>query len=282
MDYVQLLKPRLNLLVLATLAAGYALGSGRDLALGTLGWTLVGTALLAGGSSALNQWMERDIDARMHRTRKRPLPDGRLQPAEAMVFGAALVVLGVITLGMAVNGLTAALGAGTGLLYLVVYTPLKRLTPLNTFVGAIPGAMPPVMGWTAARGELGPEALALFGILFLWQMPHFLAIAWLYQDDYRIGGCRMLPHGDSGARRTGWTAALHGAALIPVALLPAVLGMAGNAYFFGALAMALAFFALAVHMAQRCGDGRARLLFRASLIFLPLLFALMVVDRVVP
>jgi len=279
-EFLALTKPRLNLLVLATMLAGYYMGSAAGFDPIRLLWAFAGTALVASGASALNQWMERELDARMHRTQGRPLPARRLQPGEALTFGIALIAVGSVVLAARVNLLTAALAGVTCVAYLALYTPLKRVTPLNTIAGAVPGAIPPMMGWTAARGELGPEALALFGILFLWQMPHFLAIAWLYRDDYERGGFRMMSMGEHGARRTGWAATLHALALVPVAALPALLGLAGPIYLVGALALGVGFLVLSVHMAVRCDDVVARRLFRGSLLFLPLLFLLMALDRV--
>jgi len=279
-EFLALTKPRLNLLVLATMLAGYYMGSAAGFDPIRLLWALAGTALVASGASALNQWMERELDARMHRTQGRPLPARRLQPGEALTFGIALVAVGSVVLAARVNLLTAALAGVTCVAYLALYTPLKRVTPLNTIAGAVPGAIPPMMGWTAARGELGPEALALFGILFLWQMPHFLAIAWLYRDDYERGGFRMMSMGEHGARRTGWAATLHALALVPVVAAPTLLGLAGPIYLTGALLLGVGFLVLSVHMAVRCDDVAARRLFRGSLLFLPLLFLLMALDRV--
>ena len=282
LDYLELAKPRLNLLVLATTAAGFYLGSEVPLDILRLGLALLGTGLVAAGASALNQWQERDVDARMRRTRTRPLPAGRMEPRQALAFGIAAALAGVAILALAVNAVTAALASLTCVAYLAIYTPLKKVTPLNTLVGAIPGAIPPVMGWTAARGELTVEAAVLFAILFLWQMPHFLAIAWLYRDDYRAAGLRMLPGAPGGARRTGRAAVLHAAALLPVVVLPSVFGLAGRIYLTGAILLALGFLAAAVHLAARCDDRIARRLFRASLLFLPLLLLLMAFDRVTP
>lgn len=282
LDYLELAKPRLNLLVVATTAAGFYLGSSVPLDTLRLGLALLGTGLVAAGASALNQWQERDIDARMQRTRTRPLPAGRLEPRQALAFGALAATAGVLLLALTVNGLTAALACVTCVAYLAIYTPLKRVTPLNTLVGAIPGAIPPVMGWTAARGELTVEAAVLFAILFLWQMPHFLAIAWLYRDDYRAAGLQMISGAPGGARRTGRVAVVHAVALLPVVVLPSVFGLAGRVYLAGAILLAIGFLAAAVHLAARCDDTIARRLFRASLVFLPLLFLLMAFDRVTP
>jgi heme o synthase len=280
LSFLELTKPRLNLLVLITTLAGYYLGSTGGEGIARLLWALGGTALVAAGASALNQWMERDAEARMIRTRGRPLPSERLHPREVLWFGLSLMVVGVALLAATVNLLTAGLAALTGLAYLVLYTPMKRWTPLNTLAGAVPGAIPPVMGWTAARGSLGPEALALFSILFFWQLPHFLAIAWLYREDYARAGFRMLPLERDGAGRTGLAAVIYAAALVGASVLPFLLGTAGAVYLVGALALSLGFLAAAGWMASRCDDRSARILFRSSLVFLPLLFALMALDKV--
>ena len=187
-DYLALAKPRVVLMVLVTTTVGYVLGSAAPPAFLPLGRLLVGTALAAAGTLALNQWMERDLDARMARTRHRPLPEGRLLPAEAFALGAALLAAGVAVLALSANGLSAEVTGAIAVLYLLVYTPLKRVTPFNTIIGAIPGALPPLMGWTAARGELTAGGWALFAILFFWQLPHFLAIAWIYRDEYAKAG----------------------------------------------------------------------------------------------
>jgi protoheme IX farnesyltransferase len=279
-SFVELTKPRLNLLVLLTTLAGYYVGAGSMGPGWHLAFTLVGTALVAAGASALNQWMERDLDSLMHRTRSRPLPSGRLTAGEGLAFGVTLAVAGVALLAVTVNLLTAGLAALTCLAYLFFYTPLKRLTPLNTLVGAVPGAIPPVMGWAAARNGLGPEAAVLFAILFFWQMPHFLAIAWLHREDYARGGCRMLPLEERGEARTGLAAVLYAAALVPAALAPFLLSMAGPVYLAVAAILSAGFLAAAVNLAGRRTEGAARILFRSSLIFLPVLFVLMSLDKV--
>ena len=278
--FLDLTKPRLNLLVLLTTLAGYYLGSTDGLRLLPVLWMLLGTGLVASGAAALNQWMERELDSRMRRTRDRPLPSGRLQPGEAAMFGVVLTVGGLAVLGIAVNLLTAGLGALTTLTYLALYTPLKTITPFNTLAGAAPGAIPPVIGWAAARGRLDLEAIVLFGILFLWQMPHFLAIAWLYRDDYENAGFRMLPSVAGGAKHTGIAASAHAALLIPISALPALLGLAGGVYLIGAVLLGLSYLTMALRMAARPGDATARGLFRASLLYLPALFLLMSFDKV--
>lgn len=279
-SFLQLAKPRLNLLVLLTTLGGYYMGARPGLPRWQLVFALLGTALVAAGASALNQYMERDLDSLMERTRNRPLPSGGLAPSTGLVFGASLAVSGIVLLASLVNMLTAALALVTCVAYLVFYTPLKRITPLNTLVGALPGAIPPVMGWAAAQASLGPEAAALFAILFFWQLPHFLAIAWLYREDYARAGCRMLPLEEGGAKRTGFAAVLYSTAMVPAALAPALLGLAGNVYLAGAVVLSLAFLAASIHMARNAGEAAARLLFRVSLFVLPLLFLLMALDKV--
>jgi len=280
LSFLQLAKPRLNLLVLLTTLGGYYMGARPGLPRWQLVLALLGTALVAAGASALNQYMERDLDSLMERTRDRPLPSGGLAPSTGLAFGVLLAVSGILLLAWQVNLLTAGLALVTCVAYLVFYTPLKRITPLNTLVGAIPGAIPPVMGWAAAQASLGPEAAALFAILFFWQLPHFLAIAWLYREDYARAGCRMLPLEEGGAKRTGFAAVLYSAALVPAAMAPAFLGLAGNIYLVGAGLLSLTFLAGSIHMARNAGEAAARLLFRISLLVLPLLFLLMALDKV--
>ncbi len=279
-SFLEMVKPRLNLLVVLTTLGGYYMGSRPGLGPWRLVFTLLGTGLVAAGASALNQWMERELDSRMERTRTRPLPSGRLAPATGLVFGTTLAVGGTVLLALRVNWLTAALGLLTCVAYLLFYTPLKRVTPLNTLIGAIPGAIPPVMGWTAARASLGPEAASLFSILFFWQMPHFLAIAWLYREDYARAGYRMLPLEEGGEARTGFAAVLYAAALVPAALSPALLGLTGKVYLAGATLLSLAFLAGAIRLARHVNEASARFLFRISLLVLPSLFLLMSLDKV--
>lgn len=277
-DLSLLTKPRITLMVMLTTAVGYVVATPM-FELAVFLHTLAGTALLASGSSVLNQWVERRSDSRMRRTAQRPLPAGRLRPAVALAFGVALSLLGFAWLWLAVNPLTACVGLATLLLYVAVYTPMKKWTSLSTVVGAVPGAMPPMMGCTAATGELGPLAWALFGILFLWQMPHFLAIAWLYRADYERGGMPMLSVGDRLGHRTSLQMALYAAALIPVSILPAVLGFSGLTYLVGALAVGVGFFAIALRFGRTQDTRDARRLLLASVVYLPVVLLLMVVDR---
>lgn len=241
--------------------------------------TLLGTALTAAGASVLNQVIERDHDKLMPRTRLRPLPDGRIGPTEAIAYGSVLGVGGVIYLALAVNYITAILGAFTILSYLFVYTPMKRWTTLNTVIGAIPGAIPPVMGWTAVHGTVGPQAAVLFCILFLWQMPHFLAIAILYRGDYAAGGFKMLPVVDQDLFVTGRQIVLYNAALIPITLMPTLLQMTGRYYFVIAMLLGIGFFAFGLKCASTRLRPDARKLFFASIIYLPLLLAAMMLNK---
>ena len=278
-DYLILTKVRITVLVLVTTAAGFLLASGPRLDLVLLGWTLLGTGLAASGAAALNQVLEREADSRMQRTAARPIPAGRMTAAHGLWVGLGLALSGVAVLAARVNWLTALLALATVVLYVGVYTPLKRMTPLNTIVGAIPGAIPPVMGWTAVTGALGLPAWVLFAILFLWQLPHFLAIAWIFRDDYRRGGFPMLPVVDADGRATGRQVALYCAALIPVSLIPTFLGLTGPIYFFGALVLGLGFLAAGLMMALRRRGKEARRVLLASVTYLPLLLVLLVVDR---
>jgi heme o synthase len=277
-DFVELTKPRITTLVLLTAGVGYAIGWRGGLELAQLLSFLAGTALLCGGASALNQYLEREADGRMVRTSRRPVPAGRIAASEALAFGLAISAAGLLLLAL-VNRLTLALGAASLLSYVLVYTPLKRVTPLCTVVGAVPGALPPLMGWAAARGSLGPAGWALFAILFLWQLPHFLAIGWLYRDDYARGGFPMLPVTDADGSSTARQMVLSAAALVPVTLAAGVLASAGTGYLWGALAMGAAFFGFALLFAFRRSVEAARGLFLASVLYLPLLLGLMVFDR---
>ncbi len=277
--WAELFKARLTSLVLLTTLVGFYLGQR-----GGLNWlllvnTLAGTGLLACGAAALNQYLERDFDALMERTADRPLPAGRIQPQMVVVLGGVISVAGLLWLAFGVNLLTAVLGAVTLISYLFIYTPLKRKTTLNTAIGAIPGALPPLMGWTAARGDLSIAGWALFAILFFWQLPHFLAIAWMYREDYAKGGFVMLPLVDQDGSRTGRSAFSHTLGLLPVSLSPFVFQVAGGLYFFGALILGLVFLWCALRFARQMDRLSARRLFFASILYLPLLLGLMVFDK---
>jgi protoheme IX farnesyltransferase len=242
-------------------------------------YTLLGTALLAAGASALNQLLERDCDAKMRRTQDRPLPSGRVTPEAALVIGGVCAGAGLLVLALAVNAPTAWLGALTLASYLFVYTPLKRLTAWNTAIGAIPGALPPLMGWTAARGEATGGGWALFAILFLWQLPHFLAIAWIYREDYARAGFVMLPAVDPTGERTGRQALGQTLGLLAASLCPFLFGLAGPVYLAGALALGAGFLWRAFEFSRQISEAGARRLFYASIIYLPLLLALIVFSK---
>lgn len=279
-DFTELVKARLSLLTVATAMAGFALGVDGPWTYLLLAATLAGTALSAAGAAALNQWWERESDALMKRTRQRPLPAGRIAPSDALLVGLVLSASGVGCLALLVNPLSACLAAATILLYLLVYTPLKRVTTLNTIVGAVPGALPPLIGWTAARGAVNAEGLTLFAVLFLWQMPHFLAIAWLYRADYAQAGFRMLPEGDEQGLVTGRQAVIYALALLAVSLLPSVFFGYSAVYFYGALLLGAAYTFLAGRFACSGGSvGAARALFLGSIAYLPCLLGLMVLAR---
>jgi len=280
LDFVALGKPRLNFLVVVSALAGYVMGASEASGMLRLVGMLAGTGLVAGGASAFNQVYERDVDALMRRTRLRPLPDGRVQPAEALAFAAAVSATGLLILAATANLLSAAVAFATLLTYVVVYTPLKRRTSLATVIGAIPGALPPVIGWAAARGSLSREAWTLFGIVFLWQLPHFLAIAWMFRDDYGRAGFPLLPVVEPDGRSTGRQALLYAAALIPLSLVPTLMGLTGEVYFAAALVLGLAFLALTVRFARTRTVRDARRLFFSSIIYLPLIWILMIADRV--
>jgi heme o synthase len=279
-DYITLAKPRVNLLVLVTTAIGFHLaGTGsNDLAL--LLHTVVGTMLVAFGAAAFNQVLERDTDRLMRRTQSRPLPDGRLGTLEATFFATILSTAGLLELAFGANLLAAAIAFVTLASYALIYTPLKTRTSLATIVGSVPGALPPVIGWAAARGSLSLEAWVLFAIVFFWQMPHVLAISWMYREDYERGGIRVLPVVDPDGRSTANQAINYAAALLPVSLLPTVVGLSGRVYFAGALVLGLGMVVLAVRFARCRSRERARHLFFGSLAYLPILWVLMLADRV--
>jgi protoheme IX farnesyltransferase len=278
--FSELVKARLTVLVLLTTLVGFYVGALGRLDLMLLLHTMVGTALLASGASALNQLMEREYDARMQRTEDRPLPSGRMQPLTVLILGGVCGGVGLIYLALSVNLLTSLLGAITLASYLFIYTPLKRVTTLNTIVGAVPGALPPLMGWVAARNEISIGGWALFAILFFWQLPHFLAIAWIYRDQYARAGFVMLPVVDPDGTRTGRQAVSHTLGLLPVSLGPFLLHLAGPVYLFGALILGLVFLWFAVQFSRHLTIPRARQLFFVSIMYLPLLLGLMVFDKV--
>jgi protoheme IX farnesyltransferase len=280
-SYIELTKPRITWLILMSTAVGYWFGRS---AAGSLDWarlfyTVLGTGLLASGTAALNQWYERDADRSMRRTAHRPLPSGRLTARAALLFGLALSVCGFGALWTGANPLSAAIGAFTLVSYLCLYTPLKQRTWLSTTVGAIPGAMPPLIGYAAAHGTLTAEAWVLAAILFLWQFPHFYAIAWMYREDYARAGIVMLPVVEPDGRSTARQIVLYGLVLIPVSLLPGVLGMSGTIYLLGALAAGLWFLHSGLRVAKERTAVRARGVLMVSVLYLPLLYGLMLLDR---
>ena len=289
-DYAELIKARVTSLVVMTAWCGYYFGclksGSSSLSLGLL-QTLLGIGMVAGGTAALNEVMEHDIDGNMRRTARRPLPAGRMRLAHAAGIGILFTVGGALYLGFALNPLTGWLSLLTSAVYLLAYTPLKRVHPICTFVGAFPGAMPGVLGWTAARGRLEWGALAMFAIVFVWQFPHFFSIAWLYREDYAAGGIRMLPVVEPDGRSTARRILLYSVALIPVSLMPAWLGMAGRIYLGGALMLGIAMLYAGVRLATldaalstSHSKMRARQLLQASVLYLPLLFALMMLNPV--
>jgi protoheme IX farnesyltransferase len=278
-DYIALAKPRLVALNLVSAFAGFYVASAGVTDTAVLLHLLVGVAFAAAGALALNQYFERDIDAKMRRTRQRPLPDGRLQPMEGLLFGSLITLVGLAHLAFLVNPISAAVTAVTVVTYLFVYTPLKRKSSLCTVVGAVPGALPPVTGWVAATGEFGVGAWVMFAILFLWQLPHSLAIAWLYRDDYARAGLRLLPIVDRQGGSTERQVVMNCLALLAVALLPTLIGMAGSIYFFGSLALGGGFLWCGLRLAiSRSPAAAGRLLF-ASFVYLPALLALMTFDK---
>lgn len=278
-DLAELAKLRLTGLVLLTTMAGFYLGRNESTPHLLALHVLLGTGLVAAGAAILNQLLEIQPDGRMRRTRTRPLPAGRIREQQALLLGVLAAGLGIAWLAVTTTPLASLIATLTLLVYLALYTPLKRLSPLNTLVGAVPGALPPVIGWTAVRGSAGPEAWSLFALLFLWQMPHFLAIAWLYRDDYAAGGFRMLTLHDATGRSTGIKAAVYAALLLPATAWPWLLGIGGPVYLAGGLLAGAAYFVLALRMALRPETATARALFFASLLHLPVVMILLVADR---
>jgi protoheme IX farnesyltransferase len=280
-DFAELTKPRIALMVLFTVAVGAWLASPDGVDLLRLLHALVGTAMAACGASALNQLLERHSDTLMRRTENRPLPAGRLQPAEVLWFGLSLSLGGLLYLTLTLRDPVPVLVVWVTLTsYVLIYTPLKRFTAWNTIIGAVPGALPPVIGWTAAGGPLGPEVFVLFSVLFLWQMPHFYAIAWIYRDDYARAGLWMLPVVDARGRQTALQMVGFCVLLLAVSVVPAVAGQAGPVYVFGAVALGIAFLLSTLGFVVRRSVYAARRVMRASLLYLPVLLALLVLDRV--
>lgn len=275
---VELTKPRIVVMVLLTVAVGFVLGSrGATHPLSLLA-TLAGTGLVAAGASVWNQILERDRDGRMRRTRSRPLPSGRVSLGEAVTLGWATTTAGLAFLMLAPHPLGVPVAAITFLLYVLVYTPLKPVTTLNTAIGAIPGALPPVIGWAAATGRLGMEAFALFLIVFLWQFPHFLAIAWIHREDYARGGMKMLPLVDPTGILTARQATIYALALLPGGLLPAAIGLAGAWYFVGALVLGVYYLISAARFWHQVNDTSARRLMGASFLYLPAILILLILN----
>ena len=278
-DYIEIAKPRISLMVLLTVSCGFVLGMETASVSITLLHACLGIAVVAVGSSAVNQWIERKTDGRMRRTMNRPLPSGRLAPFEVLVFGFVAACLGTVYLALTVNMATAVMTAITFVLYAGVYTPLKRITSLCTAVGAIPGALPPVLGWLASGASLDINAFALFAILFVWQFPHFFAIAWLHRDDYCRAGLRMLPGGKSLPHITGLLAVTYALCLIPISLLPSHYGLAGSTYNTVAMLLGSAYLMASVFFAINETRTSARRVLWTSLIYLPLLLLTLTWDH---
>lgn len=278
--YADLVKARLTLLVLLTTLVGFYMGWRGPMDYALLLHTMFGTALVAGGAAALNQLLEREHDAKMRRTASRPLPSGRLQPVTVMLFGGVCAVAGLAHLALLVNPLTSVLGAVTLVSYLFIYTPLKRVTWLNTAVGAVPGALPPLMGWAAARGDLSGGGWALFALLAFWQMPHFFAIAWIYKEEYAKAGFQMLPRVDPDGSRTAQQSVSHTLGLLPISLCPFLFHLAGPVYLVGAILLGGAYLWFAIQFARRLDVPSAKKLFIASILYLPLVLIVLVLDKV--
>lgn len=278
-DFVTLTKPRLNLLVLLTTAAAYSLGAGPDSTVVDFAHTLLGTFLVAGGASALNQVWERATDRLMRRTRMRPIADRRMAPVAGIVFGLALIAAGTAELAYFLNPLSAGVAFFTAASYVLFYTPLKVRTSLSTIVGALPGALPAVIGWAAATNTLSIEGWVLFGIVFMWQMPHFLAIAWMYRDEYAGAGMPLLPVIQPDGRSTGRQAVIYTAALVPLSMMPTGVGLASLWYMVGALTLGAVLMLLSVEFSAKRDMATARRLFFGSILYLPILWAMLVFDH---
>jgi len=278
-DYIALTKPRITWLILMSTGVGYFFGAKNGWHWVTLVHTIIGTGLIASGTAALNQWYEREADAKMRRTQARPLPAGRLDAWKALVFAILISAAGFGELWFGGNPLSAMLGLFTLLCYLFVYTPLKQRSPHSTTIGSIPGAMPPLIGFAAASGTLTWDAWALFAILFLWQFPHFYAIAWMYKEDYARAGIQMLPVVEPDGKSTARRILLYSIALIPISLMPKFFAMAGDVYLYGAIAMGLAFAYYGLRIRWDRTRQQARRVLLASVVYLPVLFSLMLIDR---
>ena len=278
-DYLDMTKPRITGLVVVTTLIGFFMGTRGPIPPALLIHTLLATAMVAGGASVLNQYLERDLDALMLRTRMRPLPQGRISPFHALAFGVGLSVAGVLYLTFTTNLLAGAIAALTVASYVFVYTPLKRITPLSTVIGAVPGALPPVGGWAAATNTLGVEAWVLFAIVFMWQLPHFLAIGWMYKADYERAGFPMIPVLDELGFVTGRHMLAWSVAILPVSLMPSLLGLTGIIYFLGELVLGSLFLLSSIGFAARRSEAAARRVFLISILYLPLLWGLMVLDK---
>ena len=276
--FSELIKARLTLMVLVTTTMGFYLATN------AMDWLLLfralfGTGLLACGAAALNQYLEKDLDARMQRTASRPIPVGQIAPETALLLGGALSAAGLVYIASQVNLLTSVIGAVTLVSYIAVYTPLKRVTPINTVVGAVPGALPPLMGWTAAGGEITEKGLALVAILYFWQLPHFFAIAWIYREEYAKAGFVMLSLDDESGERTSQQAVAYAVSLLPFSILPYAFGMAGAVYFAGAIILGGLYLAFAISFYRKLSIASARRLFIYSIVYLPLLLGLIFLDR---
>lgn len=289
-DYAQLFKVRVTSLIVMTAWAGYYMAAARS-GVSSLSWTLLnalwGIGLTSAGAAALNEVLERELDSRMRRTQNRPLPSGRMDLATGWLAGLAATILGPVALALTTNVLTGALALATAVTYLALYTPLKKVSPISTFVGAFPGAMPPLLGWTAIRGQIEPQAIVLFLVVFFWQFPHFQAIAWMYRDDYEAAGIRMLPVVDKAGRSVIRQMVVYSSTLLPISLMPGLLRMSGKVYIGGALALGLWFLWFVLRLARTklpttSPESRrlARQLLQSSIIYLPVLFALMMIDAV--
>jgi heme o synthase len=278
-DFLSLTKPRLNLLVVATSAAGYYLGLSGAPEPAPMLQAVAGTALVAAGAAVLNQFAERDTDALMRRTRARALPDGRVLPGDARLFGIVLSIAGLALLAAQPHLAAAGLALATLVIYIAIYTPMKRRTPFATLVGAVPGALPPLIGWTASHGSVTFCGAALFAIVFLWQIPHFMAIAWMYRDDYAAAGFPMLPVLDPEGRRAARQAVAYAAALVPVSAIPTVVGLSGSTYLIVAMILGAGLLALAISFAASRSDASARRLFFGSITYLPILWMAMIANR---